>query len=50
MLACPDGNLNDEAMIDELRLLTELVVVATLSPDCLSEERIDEVLGVTRQD
>jgi len=49
MLACPDGHLTDEAMIDELRLLTDLVVAATLSPDRLSDERIDEALGVTRR-
>ncbi len=48
MTSPPDRDLIvDEGIIAEIDLLTELIIAATLSPDSLTQERIDDLLGVT---
>jgi hypothetical protein len=39
-------DLNDQVLDAEIRLVTELMVVATLAPGELEQEVIDETLGV----
>ena len=41
-----DVELNDAELIDEIRLVTELMVVAAMAPGELEQEVIDEALGV----
>jgi len=42
-----DVELHDKVLQEEIQLVTELIVVATLAPDPeLDQEVIDEVLGV----
>ena len=43
-----DVELQDEEAIDEIRLVTELMVVASMAPDELEQDVIDEVLGLHR--
>ena len=41
-----DVQLNDQVLVDEIHLVTELIVVATMAPGELDQDLIDEVLGV----
>ncbi|QWZ09497.1 hypothetical protein KRR39_06980 [Nocardioides panacis] len=41
-----DVQLNDQVLVDEIHLVTELIVVAKLAPGDLEQGVIDEVLGV----
>jgi hypothetical protein len=41
-----DVQLNDQVLVDEIHLVTELIVVATMAPGELEQQVIDEVLGV----
>ena len=41
-----DVELHDAQLIDEIRLVTELMVVASLAPGELEQEVIDAALGV----
>ena len=41
-----DVELHDEVLGGEIRLVTELMVVATLAPGELEQKVIDDVLGV----
>lgn len=41
-----DMEHRDAELVDELRLVTELVVVATMAPGELEQQVIDDVLGV----
>jgi hypothetical protein len=41
-----DVDLTDKVLDDEIRLVTELMVVATMAPGELEQEVIDETLGV----
>jgi hypothetical protein len=41
-----DVELLDDQLVDEIRLVTELMVVATLAPGELEQSVIDDVLGV----
>jgi len=41
-----DIELTDQVLDDEIRLVTELMVVATMAPGELEQEVIDETLGV----
>ena len=41
-----DVTLIDEAAADEIRLVTELIVVAADAPETLEQDVIDDVLGV----
>ena len=41
-----DVELKDHVLDDEIRLVTELMVVATMAPGELEQEVIDETLGV----
>jgi hypothetical protein len=41
-----DVEIHDEVLVGEIRLVTELMVVATLAPGELEQQVIDEVLGV----
>lgn len=41
-----DVELHDAELIDEIRLVTELMVVAAMAPGELEQEVIDEALGV----
>lgn len=41
-----DVELQDEELGDEIRLVTELMVVAALSPGELDQDVIDDALGV----
>ena len=41
-----DVQLNDQVLVDEIHLVTELIVVATLAPGDLEQDVIDDVLGV----
>jgi hypothetical protein len=41
-----DVELHDEELIGEIRLVTELIVVASMAPGELEQEVIDQVLGV----
>jgi hypothetical protein len=43
-----DVELHDAELIDEIRLVTELMVVASMAPGELEQEVIDETLGVER--
>jgi hypothetical protein len=38
--------LHDTQLVDEIRLVTELMVVASLAPGELEQQVIDDVLGV----
>jgi hypothetical protein len=42
----PDPSLHDEQLEREIQLVGELVLAASQSEDHLTEERIDELLGV----
>ena len=39
--------LTDTALRDEIELVAELVVMASATPDRLSDAEIDEILGLT---
>jgi hypothetical protein len=41
-----DPSLHDEQLEDEIRLVGELVLAASQRQDRMSEEEIDEVLGI----
>ena len=41
-----DVELQDEEAIQEIRLVTELMVVASMAPDELEQNVIDEALGL----
>jgi hypothetical protein len=41
-----DVELHDTELIDEIRLVTELMVVASLAPGELEQDVIDDALGV----
>jgi hypothetical protein len=41
-----DVQLNDQVLVDEIHLVTELIVVATMAPGDLEQDVIDDVLGV----
>ena len=41
-----DIDLTDQILDDEIRLVTELMVVATMAPGELEQDVIDETLGV----
>jgi hypothetical protein len=43
-----DVDLRDDQMVDEIRLVTELMVIASMNPGELDQDVIDEALGVTR--
>jgi hypothetical protein len=43
-----DVDLRDEEMVDEIRLVTELMVMASMTPGELDQDVIDRTLGVTR--
>jgi hypothetical protein len=45
-----DVELHDAELVDEIRLVTELMVVASLTPGELEQEVIDDALGVERED
>lgn len=47
--AQPD-ELRDTALHEEIELVGQLVVAATSTPDRLSQEEIDKVLGVEPED
>ena len=42
----PEYYDTDDVQMEEIDLLTELVIAATISPDPLTAEQIDDVLGV----
>jgi hypothetical protein len=42
----PDPALHDEQLEREIQLVGELVLAASQSEDPLTDERIDEILGV----
>ena len=45
-----DVELHDKVLQEEIQLVTELIVVATLAPDPeLDQDVIDEVLGVEQR-
>lgn len=48
-VARPD-ELRDTALHEEIELVGQLVVAATSTPDRLSQEEIDKVLGVEPED
>jgi hypothetical protein len=41
-----DVELLDDQLVDEIRLVTELMVVATMAPGDLDQDVIDAALGV----
>lgn len=41
-----DPSLHDEQLENEIRLIGDLVLAASQSSDHLSQERIDELLGI----
>jgi hypothetical protein len=43
-----DVDLRDDQMVDEIRLVTELMVIASMTPGELDQDIIDHALGVTR--
>jgi len=43
-----DVELHDAELIDEIRLVTELMVVAAMAPGELEQDVIDETLGVEK--
>jgi hypothetical protein len=43
-----DVDLRDDQMVDEIRLVTELMVIASMNPGELEQDVIDQALGVTR--
>lgn len=45
-----DPSLHDEQLENEIRLVGDLVLAASQSKDHLSQERIDELLGVDDDD
>ncbi|MBA3232985.1 MAG: hypothetical protein H0T17_03405, partial [Propionibacteriales bacterium] len=40
----------DEVMLEEIDLLTEILIAATCSLGVLTQDRIDELLGVIRDE
>jgi hypothetical protein len=44
----PSDFAHDEALLEEIELLTEVIIAATLSPGRLTAEQVDEVLSVPR--
>lgn len=43
-------HLHDEALLEEIELLTTVIIAATLSPDSLCRQQVDEMLGLTVPD
>ena len=43
-----DVDLRDDQMVDEIRLVTELMVIASMTPGELDQDVIDQALGVIR--
>jgi hypothetical protein len=48
--AVRSDELRDTALHEEIELVGQLVVAATSTPDRLSQEQIDKVLGVEPED
>ncbi|MEO3936678.1 hypothetical protein V3N99_07935 [Dermatophilaceae bacterium Soc4.6] len=46
MSSLDDTELRDAALLDEIHLVGELIIAASVSDGPLSESQIDEVLGV----
>lgn len=46
----PDSRVQDHIVLDEIEMYSEIVIAASSSDRPLSEEQIDEVLGVTHDD
>ena len=44
-----DARLEDPMVLDEIELYGELVIAASSSDEPLSQEQIDQVLGLRRQ-
>lgn len=42
-----DVTLEDQELLDEVELTTSLIIAASESDAALSQEQIDEILGVT---
>ena len=43
-----DTDLRDDVMVEEIRLVTELMVIAAMTPGELEQDVVDEALGVQR--
>lgn len=41
-----DTDLRDDQMVDEIRLVTELMVIASMTPGELDQDVIDNALGI----
>ena len=41
-----DTDLRDDQMVDEIRLVTELMVIASMTPGELDQDVIDSALGI----
>ena len=41
-----DTDLRDDQMVDEIRLVTELMVIASMTPGELDQDVIDGALGI----
>ena len=48
MSEAPDTELQDEQMVEEIHLVTELMVLASMTSGELDQEVIDNALGVER--
>jgi len=48
MSEAPDTELQDEQMVEEIHLVTELMVLASMTSGELDQEVIDNALGIER--
>ena len=48
MSDAPDTELQDDQMVEEIHLVTELMVVASMTSGELDQEVIDNALGIER--
>jgi hypothetical protein len=48
MSEAPDTELQDEQMVEEIHLVTELMVLASMTSGELDQEVIDNALGIDR--
>jgi hypothetical protein len=48
MSEAPDTQLQDDQMVEEIHLVTELMVVASMTSGELDQEVIDHALGIDR--
>jgi len=48
MSEAPDKELQDEQMVEEIHLVTELMVLASMASGELDQEVIDNALGIDR--